>query len=74
MYHAAHEWREVASIMFSCFTFSIDSMIRAYHVLKDLCTDPNYDEELECVCNLSNPHVVAVKKEFLEMQSLLDMS
>ena len=29
-------------------------------------TDPDYDEELECVCepgNLSDPYMVAVKKE-----------
>ena len=51
--------------MLSRFTFSID-MIRGYHVFKDICTDPDYDEELECVCepgNLSDPYVVAVKKE-----------
>ena len=51
--------------MLSRFTFSID-MIRGYHVFKDLCTDSDYDEELECVCepgNLSDPYVVAVKKE-----------
>ena len=52
--------------MSSRFTFSIDSMIQGYHVFKDLCTDPDCDEELECVCepfNLSDLYVVAVKKE-----------
>ena len=41
-------------------------MIQGYHVFEDLCTDPDYDEELKCVCepgNLSNPYAVAVKKE-----------
>ena len=45
-------------------------------MFKDLYTDPDYDEELECVCelgNLSDPYTVVVKKRFLEMQSLLNM-
>ena len=46
-------------------------------MFKDLCTDPDYDEELECVCdlvhNLSDPYAVAVKQRFLEMQSLFDV-
>ena len=46
-------------------------------MLKDLCTDPDYDEELECVCepgNLNDPgYAVAVKRRFLEMQLLLDV-
>ena len=40
------------------FTFSIDSRIRGYHVFKDVATDPDYDEKLECVSepgNLSDP-------------------
>ena len=60
------ELRKVASVVSSRFTFSIDSMIRGYHVFKDLCTNPDYDEELECVCepgNLSITYMVAVKKE-----------
>ena len=35
-------------------------------MFKDLCTDPDYDEELECACepgNLSNTYAVAVKKD-----------
>ena len=35
-------------------------------MFKDVCTNPNYDEELECVCepgNLSDPYMVAVKRE-----------
>ena len=49
------------------FTFSIDSMIRGYHVYKDIWTDPDYDEELECVRepgNSSDPLAVAVKRDF----------
>ena len=41
-------------------------MIRGYHVYKDIWTDPDYDEELECVRepgNSSDPLAVAVKKE-----------
>ena len=48
------ELRKVASVMSSCFTFLIDSFIQGYHVFKDLCTDPDYDEELECVCEPGN--------------------
>ena len=56
------ELRKVASVMSSCFTFSIDSFIRGYRVFKDLCTDPDYDKELECVCelgNLSKPYALS---------------
>ena len=42
--------RKVAGVMSSRFSFSIDSIIQGYHVFKDPCTDPDYDEELECVC------------------------
>ena len=56
--------RKVASIMLSGFILSIDLMIQGYRVFKDLRTDPDYNEKLECVCepgNLSDPYVMAVK-------------
>ena len=48
------ELRKVTSIMSPRFTFSIDSMIRGYHVFKDLCTDPDYKNSSLFV-NLSDP-------------------
>ena len=37
-------------------------MNEGYHVFKDLCTNPDYDEEFECVCE-PDAYAVAVKKE-----------
>ena len=59
-------YQRVSSVMSSRFTFLIHSMIRGYHVYKDIWTDPDYDEELECVRepgNSSDPYAVAVKRE-----------
>ena len=50
----------------STYSFSIESMIRGYHVYKDIWNDPDCDEELECKCepgNSSDPYTMAVLKE-----------
>ena len=49
----------------STYSFSIESMIREYHVYKDIWNDSD-DEVLECKCepgNSSDPYAVAVLKE-----------
>ena len=55
----------------SAYSFSIESMIRGYHVYKNIWNDPLDDEELECKCepgNSSDPYAVAV----MESTQLLD--
>ena len=50
----------------STYSFSIESMIRGYHVYKDIWNDPDCDEVLECKRepgNSSDPYAVAVLKE-----------
>ena len=50
----------------SAYSFSIESMIRGYHVYKNIWNNSLDDEELECKRepgNSSDPYTVAVMKE-----------
>ena len=52
----------------SSYCFSIESMIRGYHVYKNIWDDPSIDEELWCKRepgNPSDPYAVAVIKEIV---------